>query len=310
MDDGRLPIVSHLPAPALLVLVVVVAGCLAPAPTPTPSEAPGPVDGSPVTPARTSPSPPPSPTDDPAGSATPLPVDPDPIAAPLASFTIVCEEGGGEPPAGEIGCDAAARLALAAIGGERAAAVRRLDVSSGDRCVGGTGCRANDSTVRRVVARSADFESLEVRVARDPDGALRVWPPVEGPRILPPRFDPPPAAAPALDHDPPAELRTRPPLAFCGAEDLIDPDAFDVVARRCFMDGVLGWSPVELILTDRTTDDRVPVTSVLRFTGRGPIERYVLGTEGWTAVDCAISPIATPAAFVIASPCDRHELHP
>jgi hypothetical protein len=163
--------------------------------------------------------------------------------------------------------------------------------------------------VRWVIARTAAYATIVVRIERQTSGELAAWPGQDGPPLPPPAFAAPPVRAPDVGRDAPTELRTRPPLAFCGAERLANPDDYDAAARRCFVDGVLAWVPVELISIEASTG-AVPVTTVLRFTGRGAIRRYVRSEQPWAAVDCALGRIATPAAFVITSPCDRHELRP
>jgi hypothetical protein len=157
--------------------------------------------------------------------------------------------------------------------------------------------------VRWAVARSAAFETLHVRIARDAAGELRVWPPVEGRLEPPPSFAPPPATAPDLGPDAPAAVRDRPALPFCGLEDQSSPDAFDTPARRCFLDGIGAWIGVELISRASSTEGEA-VTTVYRYAGQGGIERIVRAGPTWTAAACAISPIDTTAAFLLVRPCE------
>ena len=309
MDHDRLPIVSgrrRRPiALAIVAAVVVGSGCVAPGPAPT-----DPPSGTPLATARptgtggstsaATPSPSPAP-------ATPV-IDPLPIELPLASFTIVCESWDAEPPPDAIECDDAAELALASIGADGAGRVVRLDVAFGAPCAGTAPC-ARRADARRVVARSATFETLSVQVDRDDAGHLRVWPPVGEAMIPPAPFSAPAPRAPDVGPDAPAELRDRVALAFCGTEEISTPDEFATQSRRCFLDGVAGWTPVELISVDATGESGV-VTTILRYDGRGGIARFVRSADAWSAARCAITPIDTIAVFVITSPCGRLDPRP
>ena len=249
------------------------------------------------------------PSSPPAGtSPSPLP-ELIPITARLGSFTIICADWGAEPPAEAIDCSHAATLGLAAIGDARAAVVRRLDIGFGDPCGTAASCPPSRADIRWVIARSGDFDTLGVRIVRRADGEYDVFPPVEGRPMPPPTFDPPALAAPDLGRDAPIELRTRPLLAFCGEEVISRPDEFDAKARRCFVDGIDAWTPVELITRDISADGG-SVTAVERYVGRGGIQHYVLSGGAWSASDCALSPIATIAAFVVTSPCEPRAVHP
>jgi hypothetical protein len=312
VGDRRLPVVSRSvlqPVAAILAIALLGSGCLAPGPGPSRSGSTPPratvapsLAGSSA--ART----PSSETPSDAASATPLP-DPPELTRPLATLTIVCASWPGEPPDDAVECDDAARLALAAIGGDAAASVRRLDVGFAGPCRDDATCPPS-ITVRWVEARSAAFETLLVRVERTADGTLLVWPPVEGRVDPPPQFDPPPPARPKLPDDAPVELREREPLAMCGVETVDTPDDFDTPARRCFLDGVLAWTGVELVshATGAGDGDGV-VTTVDRFTGSGPIRRFVRADGRWSAADCAINPIDTIGVYVLAPPCRPVELH-
>jgi hypothetical protein len=229
----------------------------------------------------------------------------------MSAFTILCEDWPGEElPADAIDCADAAHLALAAIGGERSAAVRRLDIGFGDPCSPPDAACDRAAAVRWVTARSAAFETLRVRVGRDAAGELVVWPPVEGGVAPPPPFAAPPPAAPDLGPDTPAEIRDRPPVAACGVEDLTEPDAFDTAARRCFLGGVESWVGGELVSTTGSTEGGAAVTFVYRYTGSGGIARFVRSETGWVAAACALSPIDTTAVFLVVRPCDPIPLHP
>jgi hypothetical protein len=229
---------------------------------------------------------------------------------PRSAITILCEDWpGAEAPHDAIDCDDATRLALAAIGGQRAATVRRLDVGFGDPCPAPDAACGPAATVRWVTARSAAFETLRVRVGRDAAGELLAWPPVEGRALPPTPFTAPPSAAPDLGPDAPAELRDRRPLPSCGVEDLTEPDAFDTAARRCFLAGIDGWVGVELISTVASTEGGGRVTFVYRYAGQGGIARFVRSETGWVAATCALSPIATTAVFLLVRPCEPIELH-
>jgi hypothetical protein len=306
VDDDRLPDVSRSSSRSLAAIAAITllgSGCLSPGPTPRPAASPSSSAG-PVRPGASrsaEPTPSPSGVDPSADGATPLP-DPPPISRPLAAFTIVCADWVADPPPELVECADAARLALAAIGGERAAAVRRLDIGFGDPCPEPSTC-VPAADVRWAVARSAAFETLHVRIARDADGALWVWPPIEGRREPPPSFRGPPALAPELGPDAPAVIRDRPALAFCGVEHQASPDAFDTPARRCFLDGVAAWVGVELVSRAASTEGEA-VTTLYRFTGQGGIERFVRAGATWTAAACAISPIDTTALFVLVRPCE------
>jgi hypothetical protein len=290
-------------------ITVLGSGCLAPGPSPShvPEPHPSPI-GSPTirpTPAAT----PAVPTLLPDASATPLPNPPE-NGRPLSAFTIICEDWpGSDLPADAIDCADAARLALAAVGGERSAAIRRLDIGFGDPCAPSAAGCADSAIVRWVTARSAAFETLRVRIGRDDAGELVAWPPVEGRSAPPPPFTAPPPAAPDLGADAPAEIRDRQALAWCGREDLTEPDAFDTAARRCFLGGVEGWVAVELVSISGSTEGGAAVTSVYRYLGQGGIERFVRSETGWAAAACALSAIDTTAAFLLVRPCEPIELH-
>jgi hypothetical protein len=112
---------------------------------------------------------------------------------------------------------------------------------------------------------------------------------------------PPSVAAPALDGAP-ASIRGRTPLPFCGAEDTTTHDV-DPAIRRCFVDGLLAGSPVELISRSPSTEGD-PVVSLLRWSGTGSIERSVHADGSWARNRCAITLIETDAAFENAGGCD------
>ena len=313
MDDDRLPVVSRSGCrvrAALAAIALLGSGCLAPGPTPPPPASPTGSAGSAIRPSPTRPAggtASPSESAPSAGAPTPL-ADPPPITRPLAEFTIVCADWAADPPPELVECADAARLALAAIGGERAASVRRLDIGFGDPCPGPSAC-VPAADVRWAVARSAAFETLDVRVARDASGELRVWPPVEGRPEPPPGFTAPAATAPDLGPDAPATIRDRPAVPYCGREDQASPDTFDTKARRCFFDGIGAWVGVELVSAAASTEGEA-VTTVYRFTGRGAIERFVRAGGTWTGAACAISPIATPAVFLLVRPCEPIDVGP
>jgi hypothetical protein len=290
----------------LIAVALIGSSCIAPGPGPSRPREPGTPSPSPLAatsePGSAQPSSPP-------GGTSPSPLSElIPISAKLGSFTIICADWGAEPPTEAIDCSHAATLGLAAIGDARAAVVRRLDIGFGDPCGTAASCPARRADIRWVIARSGDFDTLLVRIVRRADGGYDVFPPVEGRAMPPPAFDPPALAAPDLGRDAPIELRTRPRLAFCGEEVISRPDEFDAKARRCFVDGIEAWTPVELITRDISVDGG-PVTSVERYVGRGGIQHYVL-SGGWSASDCALSPISTIAAFVVTSPCEPRVVHP
>jgi hypothetical protein len=142
-----------------------------------------------------------------------------------------------------------------------------------------------------------------VRVARAASGALQVWPPTATPLPPAPRFDPPARVAPDLGPDTPRGLRDREAYPYCGDEDLGPSKSFDAPARRCFVDGLLARSPVELTSRSPSTEGD-PVLTLYRFGGRGSVLRSVHAGGRWTTAVCGISPIATDAAFTIAGGCD------
>jgi hypothetical protein len=311
VGHDRLPIVSRSGSRFVATLAVIVllgSGCVAPGPRPAPTASP---IGSTDVAVHPSPSRASEPASSPSaagssdGGATPLP-DPPPISRPLSAFTIVCADWSADPPPDLLECADAARLALAAIGGERAAAVRRLDIGFGDPCPEPSPC-IPAADVRWAVARSAAFETLHVRVARDADGEIRVWPPVEGRPQPPPAFAAPPPAAAEVGPDVPRAIRDSPALPLCGVEDLASPDAFDTPARQCFLDGVAGWVGVELVSRAASTEGEA-VTTVYRFTGQGAIERFVRASGIWTAAGCAITPIDTSVVFLLVRPCESIDL--
>lgn len=313
MGNRRLPVVIRSvlqPVAAILAIALLGSGCVAPGPDPSPSSPPSPRATASPSRSASSAAPPSTseaPTD--AASATPLSDPPEPTR-PLATVTIVCASWPGDPPEEPVECDDAARLAFGAVGADRGASVRRLDVGFAGPCPDEATC-APSTAVRWVEARSAGFETLLVRVERAADGALLVWPPVEGRVDPPPRFDPPPPKTPELPDDAPIELRERPPLPSCGVETLDGPDDFDTATRRCFLDGVMAWTGVELVSYATTVGDSDGVvTTVDRFTGSGAIRRFVRSGGRWSAADCAINPIDTIGVYVLVSPCASVELHP
>lgn len=227
-----------------------------------------------------------------------------PSALSLAAFTVICESWGAEPAAPTIDCGEAAALALGAIGAERAGSIRWLDVHFGDRCTTPDRCTERRPDVGSVVARSASFETLAVRVAIDPNGSLEAWPPVSGAVEPPPAFTPPPVHLPDLGTGLPARLRDREPAPLCGAEDLTSPDGFSTSGRACFLGGVRAGVPVELVSRSVSTEGD-PLLTLYRFTGRGAVLRYVRAADGWTAIACGISSIPTSAVFILAGTCER-----
>jgi hypothetical protein len=295
LDHDRLPVVTVARRGRAWVFAgplaaAVVAGCSA---DPAPTGPPAPLR----TIATTGSAP------EPALAASPLPADVVPADVQLDTETLVCESWGSEPPVGAIQCRGAASLALAAMGPEQAARVERLDVGFGDRC--GTGpCPDRRPDVGWVLARFATGAVRLIHVATDPAGGLRVWPPVMGEAPAPVAFRPPARTAPDLGPDAPSALRDREPYPFCGREDIGSVESYDVVARRCFVDGVLAGSPVELLSQSVSTEGDAVLT-VYRFGGRGSVVRSVRAGGAWTSAVCAISPIATPAAFAIAGGCDE-----
>jgi len=324
LDDDRMPIVNRRSrrsaavrrepggGPALVVVAlaaIVGVGCVAPRPLPTGSGAPTArpaataADGRSPAAATSAAALTASPTSGPAGGPTPLP-DLQPGSGSLTTYTVVCEDWGSELPPSTIGCADAVALALAAIGGERAAFTRRLDFWFGDGCDRGVPCAERRPDAGWVVARSATSETLGIRVALDPAGELRAWPPLPGPIATHPAFMPPPAALPDLGGNPPAELHDRRPTPFCGTEDLTTPDAFATKARTCFLGGVLAGVPVELVSRSFSTEGHALLT-LYRFAGQGPILRYVRAAAGWTGSACGISPIRTSAIFLLAGTCER-----
>jgi len=237
------------------------------------------------------------------GSATPIP-DPEwPVAVPLRSITVICESWGSEPPPATIECARAVTASLAALGGERAALVRRIDVGYGEWCDAPSACAPRQADVGWVVARTATLETLRVRVALDAAGGLQAWPPVPGPRVILPTFQPPPVRAPDLGGGTAPKLAEREPFPFCGSEDAGLSESFNTAARQCFVDGVQAGSPVEMISRTGATEGG-GVLNVYRFTGEGAVLRYLLANGRWTAMACGISPIATTAAFVLAGTCE------
>jgi hypothetical protein len=302
VDDARLSVVSVRGRRALIVAVATTmlgSGCLAPGPAPS---------GPPPTPsaeATTTTSATRRPAAGPTASVASLPsaapdptplVDPTPVDVPDTAL-VICESWGAEPPSDEVDCRTALELAVATLGGDDAARVARFDVRYGEPCrIDGACDRRAD--VRTVIASAATYDTLLVRVGRDGNGDVLVWPPTHGPVIAPAAFAAPRQRAPDVGDDAPAAVRDREPLPFCGKETLATPDGYDPDARRCFLGGVAGWTAVELISAE-TTEDGV-VTRIYRFTGRGPILQLVRSPSGWGAVTCGISPIQTPAVFVMA----------
>jgi hypothetical protein len=258
---------------------------------PVPSTSPSPV----------SPSPSPATPTPPDGSATPIPDLTSAGPVPLARVLLICGSWGENPPDTVIACRDGASIALAALGPDRVAGVERLDVAYGSSCPAAGACADRRPDVVDVTARlHGPSEALVIRVARDPTGELRAWPatPITPPE---PAFHPPPVAAPALDAAPPA-IRDRKPLPFCGDEDATG-DVFDAAARRCFLDGVRGGSPVELVSRSASTEGD-PVVTLYRWTGTGSVVKSVRNGAGWQTAVCAITPIDTDAGFVLAGGCD------
>ena len=230
-----------------------------------------------------------------------------PVDLPTSNFTILCESWGKEAPPDEVSCQLAVRLAMTALGIERAGRTQRFEVRYGDGCVATVACERS-AEVRTVAAISGGFETLLVRVARDASGEIAASSPVAGPMLPPAAFTPPPASAPSLGPGAPRELRGRLALPFCGAEVMSQPDDLDTAVRRCFLAGVRGWTAVEMTTTEPTEDG--VQTRVYRYEGRGGIVDFVRTATGWGATSGAISPIDTPAVFVLTSPSESVELHP
>ncbi len=281
-----------------LVPVLVLAGCATAGPSPSARSSSSPPT---VAPSLES-----APSTRPSGTspvaATPIP-EAAGIPVPLDEVTLVCESWGSEPPATAIPCRDAASLALGALGPSAAARVDRLDVGFGAGCQLKPTCPDRRADVGWVLARSGDRGWQLFDVERNASGELEVWPPVSSPPRPAPAFEPPPRAAPDLGTDAPGALRDREALPFCGEEDLGPTGAYDVAARRCFVDGVLAGSPVELISRAPSTEGD-PVLTLYRFGGGGSVVRSVHAGGRWVTSVCAVSPIATDAAFVIAGGCD------
>ena len=227
---------------------------------------------------------------------------------PLRAVTLVCENWGSEPPPEVIDCKTAAELALAVLGPQDAGAVRRLDVGYGEWCEDPPNCPERAPDVGWVLARAATLETLRLRIARDANAGLQIWPPVPGPRIGVPAFRAPPRAAPDLGGGTPAALAGREAFPFCGREDVGQAETYDTAARRCFLDGVMAGSPVELVSRPLLTVPDPSLLSVYRFTGQGAIFHYHRSADGWLVAACGISPIATPAVFVLAGACEQGRL--
>ena len=224
----------------------------------------------------------------------------------MSGLTIVCEAWGGELPSSSIDCGKAVALALAALGPEADGSVRRLDFWFGDGCDRRRPCPERRPDVGWVIARSAGPDQVGVRLAIDPAGELRAWPPLPVAVESPPAFTAPRRQAPDLGPGEPASLREREPLPFCGSEELSAPDAFATAVRRCFLGGVLAGVPVEMISRSVSTEGEA-VLMVDRFSGRGAIVRYVRADAAWTGSACGISPIATRAVFILAGVCEPLE---
>ncbi|HEY3163279.1 MAG TPA: hypothetical protein VGJ71_02920 [Candidatus Limnocylindrales bacterium] len=284
---------------ALAAVVIVAGGCIAEdtllssAPSSSPSTAIP--SGSRAAPSAGAPA-------DSPGSPSPIP-NLVPIEVRNDAVTVICESWGGELPPSTIDCGDAVALGLAALGGERAASVRRLEFRFGAPC-NEAPCAERRPDVGWVLARSASFDSLVVRLELDADGGLQAWPPIDGPVLPDPVFRPPAVDAPDLGKTAPKELRDREPLPFCGDESMIDPEAFDTPARTCFLNGVLSGTPVELLSREWSTEGQ-QVTKVYRFLGHGGVLHYVQAEGRWTVLACGIGPIDTPAVFLLAGSCGK-----
>ena len=315
MDLGRLPDVTTVPARGsrsarhspgglrrvapIAAVLTLIAGCIATGP---PESTPPPASRTAAATSRPTATPDAEPSS-PPGSPTPIPDPEPPVAVPLRSITVICESWGAEPPPATIDCAHAVTASLAALGGERAAVVRRIDVGYGEWCDDPSACVRRQADVGWVVARTATLETLRVRVALDSAGGLQAWPPVPGPRVILPTFQPPPIGAPDLGGGTPPRLATREPFPFCGSEDVGLSETFNTAARQCFVDGVQAGSPVEMISRTGATEGGA-VLNVYRFAGEGAVLRYLLKDGRWSAAACGISPIATTAAFVLAGTCE------
>jgi hypothetical protein len=273
-----------------LILAAAIAGCGS---TTGPS-----APASPSTAATADPAPSPS---SPIASPTPIAGLTTGLPVPLDAILLICESWGSEPPSQIVGCREAASLALAAVG-PVAGEVGRLDFGYGEPCPS-TPCPSRDPGIAWVVVSSTRGNRPVIRVARDVRRALQAWPPEPGPAAAIPTFTPPPALAPDLGADAPPGVRDREPVPFCGDEDLGTADRFETVARRCFVDGILAGSPVELISRAPSTEGG-PVVTLYRWTGRGSVRRDVRSDGRWSASICAITPLATDAGFVLAGGCD------
>jgi hypothetical protein len=315
VDLGRLPDVTTVPARGsrsarhspgglrrvapIAAVLTLIAGCIATGP---PESTPPPASRTAAATSRPTATPDAEPSS-PPGSPTPIPDPEPPVAVPLRSITVICESWGAEPPPATIDCAHAVTASLAALGGERAAVVRRIDVGYGEWCDDPSACVRRQADVGWVVARTATLETLRVRVALDSAGGLQAWPPVPGPRVILPTFQPPPIGAPDLGGGTPPRLATREPFPFCGSEDVGLSETFNTAARQCFVDGVQAGSPVEMISRTGATEGGA-VLNVYRFAGEGAVLRYLLKDGRWSAAACGISPIATTAAFVLAGTCE------
>jgi len=300
-----MPHVTRLPAHRAITLLAAVGaiagGCTVASPPRAASGTP-PAVATAASSSSRAPSPaPPSPTTV-SPSATPI-ASLEPAAVRLDRVLLVCEEWGEDPPSSVITCRDGAALALAAVGPDGSDAVRRLDVAYGPPCAPGGTCEGRRPDVVLVVARlRSGADGVAVRVARDPAGNLAAWPPTRLGLPAAAPFAPPPAVAPDLGADAPAAVRDRTPVPFCGDEDATG-DRFDPRARRCFLDGVLAGSPVELVSRAASTEGE-PILTLFRWTGPGSVEKSVRAGPGWGRAICAIAPVDTDARFVLEGGCD------
>src|SRR5689334_8725717 len=240
--------------------LVLVAGCalqaspvpVTPASSPPPSEAVVP-SGPPPTPVASSPR---------VGDGT---IDP-------ATFLQVCAL----PPEGSEGIAIeCGRLVQAALRGlPPGDPVTRIDTSY--TCA--TACKPFDPDHGYAIV-TAGTGTVEVDVARQPDGTFAVVGSTSFDPPAPSPFEAPAPSAPAAEGAP-SSVNERAPLPQCGVETGSAYDTPDTKGRQCFWDGVLAGSPVEFMTVHPDTEGLL-TTTIYRYSGSGGVAVIHNDEGGW-----------------------------
>jgi hypothetical protein len=219
-----------------------------------------------------------------------------------AAFTQLCERWGGDRPNDAIRCGPAIEAALTAIG---AGQVERVEFRYAPICDAGTTCPPRDPHRAWIIVRSGGANvAITTSIG---GGGIIVGPTTSAPPAEPLVFQAPPHGRADIAGPQPAEVRDRPAFALCGTE-VADPDpAFEVAARRCFLDGVLSGNAVEFVTIASGTEGGQTLT-LYRFTGHGGVVAYDRDGGRWTRTICGIAPQSTDVVFLLDGLCERRDL--